>query len=100
MTIWTTTCSGFTLTLTGPTHGGRTSISTSPVSAPGSTRSGERSAGCSASVNWRGFNEGYEGRGTKELRDIDIVGFSRGAATALDFCHCIQERGIPQALTA
>jgi hypothetical protein len=27
-------------------------------------------------------------------RDIDIVGFSRGAATTLDFCHCIQERGI------
>jgi hypothetical protein len=26
--------------------------------------------------------------------DIDIVGFSRGAATTLDFCHCIQERGI------
>jgi hypothetical protein len=27
-------------------------------------------------------------------RIIDIVGFSRGAATTLDFCHCIQERGI------
>ncbi len=25
---------------------------------------------------------------------IDIVGFSRGAATTLDFCHVIQERGI------
>ena len=25
---------------------------------------------------------------------IDIVGFSRGAATTLDFCHCIQTRGI------
>ncbi len=25
---------------------------------------------------------------------IDIVGFSRGAATTLDFCHCVQERGI------
>jgi hypothetical protein len=25
---------------------------------------------------------------------IDIVGFSRGAATTLDFCNCIQERGI------
>ena len=25
---------------------------------------------------------------------IDVVGFSRGAATTLDFCHCIQERGI------
>ena len=25
---------------------------------------------------------------------IDIVGFSRGAATTLDFCHCIVERGI------
>src|SRR5688572_9035843 len=27
---------------------------------------------------------------------IDIVGFSRGAATTLDFCHMIQERGIRQ----
>jgi hypothetical protein len=27
-------------------------------------------------------------------RSIDIVGFSRGAATTLDFCHMIQERGI------
>jgi hypothetical protein len=25
---------------------------------------------------------------------IDIIGFSRGAATTLDFCHWIQERGI------
>ncbi len=25
---------------------------------------------------------------------IDIIGFSRGAATTLDFCHCIQEKGI------
>jgi uncharacterized protein (DUF2235 family) len=25
---------------------------------------------------------------------IDIVGFSRGAATTLDFCHCIQDRAI------
>lgn len=25
---------------------------------------------------------------------IDIIGFSRGAATTLDFCHIIQERGI------
>jgi hypothetical protein len=25
---------------------------------------------------------------------IDIIGFSRGAATALDFCHLIQDRGI------
>src|SRR4051812_45515545 len=25
---------------------------------------------------------------------IDIVGFSRGAATTLDFCHIIQDRGI------
>jgi hypothetical protein len=25
---------------------------------------------------------------------IDVVGFSRGAATTLDFCHCVQERGI------
>lgn len=29
-------------------------------------------------------------------RAIDIIGFSRGAATALDFCHLIQERGIRQ----
>lgn len=29
-----------------------------------------------------------------EDREIDIVGFSRGAATALDFCHSIQDRGI------
>ena len=27
-------------------------------------------------------------------RTIDIVGFSRGAATTLDFCHRIQDRGI------
>ncbi len=27
---------------------------------------------------------------------IDIVGFSRGAATTLDFCHRIQEKGIRQ----
>lgn len=27
-------------------------------------------------------------------RVIDIVGFSRGAATSLDFCHLIQDRGI------
>jgi hypothetical protein len=25
---------------------------------------------------------------------IDIVGFSRGAATTLDFCHCVMQRGI------
>jgi hypothetical protein len=25
---------------------------------------------------------------------IDLVGFSRGAATALDFCHLVQDRGI------
>jgi hypothetical protein len=30
-------------------------------------------------------------------RDIDIVGFSRGAATTLDFCRMIQERGIKDA---
>lgn len=29
-------------------------------------------------------------------RIIDIVGFSRGAATTLDFCHLIQDRGIRQ----
>ena len=27
-------------------------------------------------------------------RVIDVIGFSRGAATTLDFCHCIQERAI------
>jgi hypothetical protein len=27
-------------------------------------------------------------------RIIDIVGFSRGAATTLDFCHCVMDRGI------
>jgi hypothetical protein len=27
-------------------------------------------------------------------RVIDVVGFSRGAATTLDFCHMIQDRGI------
>lgn len=27
-------------------------------------------------------------------RTIDVIGFSRGAATTLDFCHRIQERGI------
>ncbi|HUR34844.1 MAG TPA: DUF2235 domain-containing protein [Vicinamibacterales bacterium] len=26
--------------------------------------------------------------------DIDVIGFSRGAATALDFCHYLQKRGI------
>jgi hypothetical protein len=30
----------------------------------------------------------------EEDRAIDIVGFSRGSATALDFCHRIQENGI------
>src|SRR4051812_11388288 len=25
---------------------------------------------------------------------IDVTGFSRGAATTLDFCHCVQKRGI------
>jgi hypothetical protein len=25
---------------------------------------------------------------------IDVVGFSRGAATTLDFCHCVMKRGI------
>jgi hypothetical protein len=29
-------------------------------------------------------------------RIIDIIGFSRGAATTLDFCHLIQDRGIRQ----
>lgn len=32
-------------------------------------------------------------------RDIDIVGFSRGAATALDFCHLILGRGITDPAT-
>ena len=32
--------------------------------------------------------------GNSNDRVIDIVGFSRGAATALDFCRRIQERGI------
>ncbi len=27
-------------------------------------------------------------------REIDIIGFSRGAATTLDFCHLVQKRGI------
>ena len=43
------------------------------------------------------INEGYAAlcnAWDQGERDIDIVGFSRGAATALDFCHCIQERGI------
>ena len=31
---------------------------------------------------------------TAEDRAIDIVGFSRGAATALDFCNLVQDRGI------
>ena len=25
---------------------------------------------------------------------VDVVGFSRGAATTLDFCHCVMDRGI------
>ena len=29
-------------------------------------------------------------------RIIDVIGFSRGAATTLDFCHLIQDRGIRQ----
>jgi hypothetical protein len=43
------------------------------------------------------INEAYDALCTawdQGERDIDIVGFSRGAATTLDFCHCIQERGI------
>jgi len=43
------------------------------------------------------INEAYEAlckAWDEGERDIDIVGFSRGAATTLDFCHCIQERGI------
>ena len=31
---------------------------------------------------------------TDEDRAIDIVGFSRGAATALDFCNLVQDRGV------
>jgi hypothetical protein len=30
-------------------------------------------------------------------RDIDVVGFSRGAATTLDFCRMLQDRGIRDA---
>jgi hypothetical protein len=33
-------------------------------------------------------------RANDEDRAIDIVGFSRGAATALDFCRMVQDRGI------
>jgi hypothetical protein len=43
------------------------------------------------------INEAYEAlckAWDQGERDIDIVGFSRGAATTLDFWHCIQERGI------
>jgi uncharacterized protein (DUF2235 family) len=43
------------------------------------------------------INEAYEAlckAWDQGERDIDIVGFSRGAATTLDFCHCIQARGI------
>ena len=43
------------------------------------------------------INEAYEAlckAWDQGERDIDIVGFSRGAATTLDFCHCIQNRGI------
>ena len=43
------------------------------------------------------INEAYEAlckAWDEGERDIDIVGFSRGAATTLDFWHCIQERGI------
>jgi hypothetical protein len=43
------------------------------------------------------LNEAYDAlcdRWTAGDRVIDIVGFSRGAATTLDFCHIIQDRGI------
>lgn len=43
------------------------------------------------------LNEAYDhlcGAWDQGDRDIDIVGFSRGAAITLDFCHLIQERGI------
>ena len=32
-------------------------------------------------------------------RIIDIIGFSRGAATTLDFCHLVQDRGIRHPVT-
>lgn len=43
------------------------------------------------------LNEAYDRlceNWTKHDRIIDIVGFSRGAATTLDFCHLIKNRGI------
>lgn len=43
------------------------------------------------------LNEAYEHlcrNWANNDRIIDIVGFSRGAATTLDFCHLIQNRGI------
>src|SRR5262249_38200466 len=44
------------------------------------------------------INEAYDHLCTQWVdnddHDIDIVGFSRGAATTLDFCNRIQERGI------
>src|SRR3954468_2318149 len=42
------------------------------------------------------INEAYERLCTNWAANdhtIDIVGFSRGAATTLDFCHRIQEKG-------
>src|SRR3954466_13908314 len=43
------------------------------------------------------INEAYERlcqNWAKDDRTINIIGFSRGAATTLDFCHRIQDRGI------
>jgi hypothetical protein len=43
------------------------------------------------------LNEGYDRlceNWANGDRTIDIIGFSRGAATTLDFCHMIQDRGI------
>lgn len=38
--------------------------------------------------------ENWDRATTDEDRAIDMIGFSRGAATALDFCHMVQDQGI------
>ena len=68
-----------------------------PGSARASRRSAVHLAASSVSASCRASTKPTRRsarRGTQGERDIDIVGFSRGAATTLDFCHCIQERGI------
>lgn len=44
------------------------------------------------------LNEAYKALCRRWVDDndrvIDVIGFSRGAATTLDFCHLVQERGI------